>query len=167
VRVRAAAGELRLETPESSSYTVSIREPRLHRGPVRGFIRSSFLGSTGRAKGTSVLSTSAAGTQSRARRSQCRRWHERSVRGGRVAGTGLRASAGPCCYPCRPAGGGRSQRAPSRCATPRRCRDQRGCLGRPYKRRGRRNPTTSPCKYLWLRGWQPAEFGVFLDGRII
>ena len=26
------------------------------------------------------------------------------------------------------------------------------CWGRPYKRRGRRNPTTSPCKHLWLRG---------------
>jgi hypothetical protein len=31
------------------------------------------------------------------------------------------------------------------------------CSARPYKRRGRRNPTTSPCKYLWLRG--PATGG--------
>ncbi len=28
----------------------------------------------------------------------------------------------------------------------------RPCWGPPYKRRGRRNPTTSSCKYLWLRG---------------
>ena len=28
----------------------------------------------------------------------------------------------------------------------------RPCLGPPYKRRGRQNLTTSPCKYRWLRG---------------
>jgi hypothetical protein len=28
----------------------------------------------------------------------------------------------------------------------------RPCWGPAYKRRGRQSPTTSPCKYLWLRG---------------
>ena len=35
------------------------------------------------------------------------------------------------------------------------------CWGPPYKRRGRRSPTTSPCKYLWLQGWDSNSHASF------
>src|SRR5258706_2049261 len=37
----------------------------------------------------------------------------------------------------------------------------------PYKRRGRRNPTTSACKHLWLRRAHREESGCFLSREML
>jgi len=40
------------------------------------------------------------------------------------------------------------------------------CAGRPYKRRGRRNPTTSPCNIFGCRGTQPAVLAAVERGGL-